>query len=571
VISYVSSVLFIENSQAFHRVLLSSLVRLPGIQVERAFSPVNAVNKMTERPYHLVLAGGREQVTCNVRDTARTTGASLLYVDITPVDISKNRQGYLRDATLVIENPESSTEYNLSGFRNRNDLYSAACGYITRYVREHFVSQELRLENLELFDILDGCQVGIAVFSGREIRKINQHLGTLLGYSGVSARPEELPDLFCSPADYMEFSRNIFSGKKDAGWNCAVHHLATKEGERVLCTIRVRRLDGFDPMKGHLMIVERNEGPGPGPSGTGQVFPSDWVLSGSFGEAIAKVPGMVITTDEEGTITHANTPALEAFGYQASEVIGRNLIGTIVPGHSRYAGEMIAMINDPAFCRDGYTVHAFENTRKSGEKFWVAWKILPLVDAEQKISGMLCLGEDITGTGTGTGGSRQIRADPWKYSVLKGTRVNEEVFDSVFHLCVEISRDGHEGHRIGTSFVIGDTDTVMAHSRECTINSFAGQERMKRLITNTDNTEVIKGLASMDGAFVIREDGFIEASGRHFIIDNLKLKIPEGYGTRHSSVAGISQMTNAIGLVVSQSGGKITIMKDGLIKKSFVV
>ena len=530
---------------------------------------MNAVNKMTERPYHLVVTGGREQVNCRVRDTAKTTGASLLYVDITPADISKNRQGYLRDATLVIENPESSTEYNLSGFRNRNDLYSAASGYITRYIREHFMAHEQKLENLELFNALDGCQIGIAVFSGREIRKINHYLLKLLGYSKISAMATALPDLFPSPAEYMEFSRTIFSGTKEAGWNCAVHHLAGKDGNRILCTIRVRRIDGFDPMKGHLMIVEQKELPEREHNRPGQVFPSDWVLSGSFEEAIARVPGIVITTDEEGTITHANPCALEAFGYHASEVIGRNLIGTIVPGNSRYAGEIIAMINDPVFCRDGAAVHAFENTKKSGEKFWVAWKILPLADSERKISGVLCLGEDITGSGTGE--SRQIRADPWKYSVLEGTKVNEEVFDSVFHLCVEISRDGHEGHRIGTSFVIGDTGNVMSHSRECTINSFAGQDREKRLVTNPDNTEIIKGLAAMDGAFVIREDGFIEASGRHFIIDNLELKIPQGFGTRHSSVAGISQMTNAIGLVVSQSGGKISIMKDGLIRKSFVV
>ncbi|MCU0630561.1 MAG: diadenylate cyclase [Methanoregulaceae archaeon] len=564
-----SSVLFIENSHAFHNVLLSSLARVPGIQVDRAFSPVNAVNKMTGRPYHLVVAGGRELVNCRVRDTAKTTGASLLYVDLTPVDISKNRQGYLRDATLVIENPESSTEYNLSGFRNRNDLYSAASGYITRYIREHFMSQEQKLENIELFSLLEGCQIGIAVFSGREIRKINQYLLTLLGYSKMTAMATELPGLFSSQAEYMEFSRTIFSGKKEAGWNCTVHHLAGRDGTRILCTIRVRRLDGFDPMKGHLMIVERKDLPDSERNRPGQVLPSEWVLSGSFEEAIARVPGIVITTDEEGTITHANPSALRVFGYQASEVIGRNLIGTIVPVNSRYAGEMIAMINDPVFCRDGATVHAFENTKKSGEKFWVAWKILPLVDSERKISGVLCLGEDITGKGGGN--SRQIRADPWKYSVLEGTRVNEEVFDAVFHLCVEISRDGHEGHRIGTSFVIGDTNTVMSHSRECTINSFTGQDREKRLVTNPDNTEIIKGLAAMDGAFVIREDGFIEAAGRHFIIDNLKLKIPEGLGTRHSSVAGISQMTNAIGLVVSQSGGKISIMKDGLIRKSFVV
>jgi DNA integrity scanning protein DisA with diadenylate cyclase activity len=111
----------------------------------------------------------------------------------------------------------------------------------------------------------------------------------------------------------------------------------------------------------------------------------------------------------------------------------------------------------------------------------------------------------------------------------------------------------------------------MEHSRPCTINSFEGQSGEKRQITNLDNSEVIKGLAQMDGAFVIREDGYIEASGRHFIIDNLVLKIPTGYGTRHSSVAGITQMTNAIGFVVSSSGGKISIMKNGEIKKTFVV
>jgi hypothetical protein len=49
------------------------------------------------------------------------------------------------------------------------------------------------------------------------------------------------------------------------------------------------------------------------------------------------------------------------------------------------------------------------------------------------------------------------------------------------------------------------------------------------------------------------------------------LKIPEGYGTRHASIAGITQMTNAIGFVVSTTGEKISIIKNGEIKKAFVV
>jgi DNA integrity scanning protein DisA with diadenylate cyclase activity len=261
--------------------------------------------------------------------------------------------------------------------------------------------------------------------------------------------------------------------------------------------------------------------------------------------------------------------ALTTFDFQPGEMTGKNLVGTIVPERSRYAQQMVAMINDPVFCRDGYAIHAFENTRKTGEKLWIAWKILALRDTGDRIAGMLLLGEDITEHAAGKPG--RIRSDPWKSQVLAGTRIQENVFDAVFHLCIEISREGREGHVVGTSFVIGDTRNVMEHSRPCTINSFEGQPSEKRQVTNPENAEVIKGLAQMDGAFVIREDGYIEASGRHFIIDNQVLKIPDGYGTRHSSVAGITQMTNAIGFVVSATAGKISVMKNGEIKKALVV
>jgi PAS domain S-box-containing protein len=331
----------------------------------------------------------------------------------------------------------------------------------------------------------------------------------------------------------------------------------------------VRRLDGFDPLKGHLVIIEKIQDTLPAGPELRQVITGEKVRSGSFEEIIAGMPGIVITTDDEGTITHANDTALRTFGYKPGEMDGRTLAGTIVPEHSRSARLTLAMINDPIFCRDGYAIHAFENTGKNGEKIWVAWKILALRDENEKISGMLLLGEDITDHGAGKAG--RIRADPWKYAVLAGTDVQETVFDAVFHLCLEISREGREGHPVGTSFVVGDSRSVMEHSRPCTINSFEGQPAEKRQITSPEMGEVIKGLAQMDGAFVIRNDGYIEASGRHFIIDNLALKIPPGYGTRHSSVAGITQMTNAIGLVVSATGGKVSVMKNGEIKKTFVM
>jgi PAS domain S-box-containing protein len=548
---------------------LSALVQEGGLRIDRAFSPVNALNKMKECRYDLVLMVGREPGNRIVQDTIKTTGSSFLSVDISPGRPVKDRQGVLQDTSLVIEDLHNSTEFNLSGFRSEKDLFVTASGHVLRYIREHFESRALDSQNLQLYAVLEGSRMGVAIASGRKLKKINRFLSELLGYTPEAIHSLELPDLFLSQDEYREFSRTMSRDKNEAGWHCSSHTLATKDGPGTLCTIMVRRLDGFDPLKGHLLIIEKIQDTGRLSREFQQVMTKEKVNSGSFEEIIAGVPGIVITADSEGTITHANATALGVFGYQPGEMSGRNLVGTIVPEQSRYAQQMIAMINDPAFCRDGYAIHAFENTKKTGEKLWVAWKILALRNTSDRMSGMLLLGEDITEHSGGTPG--RIRADPWKYQVLAGTRVQENVFDAVFHLCVEISREGREGHVVGTSFVIGDTQKVMEHSRPCTINSFEGQSREKRQITSPENAEVIKGLAQMDGAFVIREDGYIEASGRHFIIDNLTLKIPDGYGTRHSSVAGITQMTNAIGFVVSTTGGKISIMKNGEIKKTFVV
>jgi len=524
---------------------------------------------MKERNYNLVVMCGRESGKQEVQDTVKATGASFLSVSISPNRPLKDRQGILRDVYLGIEDLHNSTEFNLSGFRSEKDLFAAASAHVLRYIREHFQSEALNSQNLQIYAVLEGSRMGVAIASGRKLKKVNHHLSELLGYTPKEILAVELPDLFQSQDEYREFSRTMSRDKNEAGWHCSSHALVMKDGHGILCTIMVRRLDGFDPLKGHLMIIEKTQDVGPVSREFSQVMTREKVNSGSFDEIIAGVPGIVITTDIDGTITHANSVALGIFGYQPAELTGKNLVGTIVPERSRYAQQMIAMINDPVFCRDGYAIHAFENTKKTGEKLWIAWKILALRDTSDRISGMLLLGEDITEHTAGTPG--RIRADPWKYKVLAGTRVDENVFDAVFHLCVDISREGREGHVVGTSFVIGDTQKVMEHSRPCTINSFEGQSGEKRQISNPENAEVIKGLAQMDGAFVIREDGFIEASGRHFIIDNLTLKIPDGYGTRHSSVAGITQMTNTIGFVVSTTGGKISIMKNGEIKKTFVV
>jgi DNA integrity scanning protein DisA with diadenylate cyclase activity len=161
----------------------------------------------------------------------------------------------------------------------------------------------------------------------------------------------------------------------------------------------------------------------------------------------------------------------------------------------------------------------------------------------------------------------RISTDTWKDLVVTDTDVADTVFDAVFHICTEISIEGREGKAVGTTFLIGDIKNVLEKSRQIILNPFEGHPRESRIITNPGLKENIKALAQLDGAFVITGDGFVESVGRYITVDSSNVTLPPGMGTRHNSVAAITSVTRAVGIVVSQSGGGITVFRDGRIIK----
>ena len=140
---------------------------------------------------------------------------------------------------------------------------------------------------------------------------------------------------------------------------------------------------------------------------------------------------------------------------------------------------------------------------------------------------------------------------------------DEEVFKSVIRISIEIAREGREGKAIDTAFILGDSDAVLERSRQLILNPLEGHSSEQRLITNPDMKESVKELSLVDGAFVIRENGIVEAAGRYISIDTSNVSVPKGFGTRHVSIAAITQETDAIGIVVSESGGLVRVFAKG--------
>ncbi len=134
---------------------------------------------------------------------------------------------------------------------------------------------------------------------------------------------------------------------------------------------------------------------------------------------------------------------------------------------------------------------------------------------------------------------------------------------TVIDLASQIGREGREGKKVGTIFVIGDTRRVMQHCKDSGFDPLRGYKREMRNLFDAKVREDIKEIAQMDGAFIVSPDGIIEKSRQIIEVSHADLTLSKGLGARHWAGAAISQITKAIGIVVSQSTGTVRLFQNG--------
>jgi diadenylate cyclase len=140
--------------------------------------------------------------------------------------------------------------------------------------------------------------------------------------------------------------------------------------------------------------------------------------------------------------------------------------------------------------------------------------------------------------------------------------VNPETLEQVILLAVEIAREGREGRRIGTIFVVSDSGAVMNSSQTLILDPLYGHPAEQKRVADPNVRETIKELAQLDGAFVISDDGVVVSACRYLNASSNGLQLPLGLGTRHMAAASISKQTKAVSVVVSESS-VVRVFDDG--------
>ncbi len=143
--------------------------------------------------------------------------------------------------------------------------------------------------------------------------------------------------------------------------------------------------------------------------------------------------------------------------------------------------------------------------------------------------------------------------------------IRPDVFQQILSIALELASRGREGKPVGTIFVLGDEEKVLQLSKQMIINPFKGYTDDERNILNPRLRETIREFAALDGAFVISHDGLVLSAGRHLGAAADEDTMPRGLGSRHIAAAGITALTQAVAMVISESTGDLRIFKNGKI------
>lgn len=105
---------------------------------------------------------------------------------------------------------------------------------------------------------------------------------------------------------------------------------------------------------------------------------------------------VIIRISKDGKITFFSEFAQKFYGYTAKEVLGKNIIGTIMPEGDSFGQNLARIARDIKKLPGFYAACENENICKNGRRVWVSWANKAIHDEDGNGAEILCVGHDIT-------------------------------------------------------------------------------------------------------------------------------------------------------------------------------
>ncbi len=116
----------------------------------------------------------------------------------------------------------------------------------------------------------------------------------------------------------------------------------------------------------------------------------------TYREIVHRTNTIVLRWDPQGCVIFLNDYGQRLFGYTNDDLVGRSVLGLIVPDTESSGRDLVAMIHDLLAHPERYVANENENVRRDGERLWITWRNTPIVDGDGRLIEILSTGIDTT-------------------------------------------------------------------------------------------------------------------------------------------------------------------------------
>ncbi len=115
-----------------------------------------------------------------------------------------------------------------------------------------------------------------------------------------------------------------------------------------------------------------------------------------YRELVERANSIILRWNAEGKITFLNEFGQRVFGFPGTEIIGRHVVGTIVPRTESSGRDLQRLMEEICADPKAFEQSVNENMRRDGERLWIAWTNRIVRDERGGVAEIFSVGTDIT-------------------------------------------------------------------------------------------------------------------------------------------------------------------------------
>jgi PAS domain S-box-containing protein len=115
-----------------------------------------------------------------------------------------------------------------------------------------------------------------------------------------------------------------------------------------------------------------------------------------YRELVENANSIILRWNARGELTFMNGFGLKFFGYRSDEILGRHVVGTIVPWTESGGRDLRSLMENICADPKSFEHNENENVRRNGERVWISWTNRIELDSDCRLVEIMSIGSDIT-------------------------------------------------------------------------------------------------------------------------------------------------------------------------------